>query len=226
MLLHIPQVLSADEVAECRAGLVNAAWVDGRGTAGFLSAPVKHNAQLHWQNPLAVRLGGLVRAKLEQNPMFLSAALPSAILPPLFNRYAGGGHYGPHVDGALRPVEGTGERIRTDLSITVMLSDPADYDGGELVIEDLLGGRSIKLPAGDAILYPANSVHQVTPVNRGVRLAAFTWIQSVVRDDADRQSLFELDAALQQLPSGDSAADPRLRLTNLYHRLLRRWAEP
>lgn len=221
MLLHIPEVLGGDEVAECRAALREAAWVDGRGTAGFLSAPVKHNAQLHWQDPVAVRLGGLVRARLEQNPMFLSAALPASILPPLFNRYAGGGHYGPHIDGALRLVDGTDRRIRTDLSITVMLSDPADYDGGELVVEDLLGGRAVKLPAGDAILYPANTIHQVAPVTRGERLAAFTWIQSAVRDDADRQLLFEFDAALQQLPPDDGAA--RLQLTNLYHRLLRRW---
>ncbi|HZZ30451.1 MAG TPA: Fe2+-dependent dioxygenase [Phenylobacterium sp.] len=223
MLLHIPQVLSGEDLAECQSALRAATWVDGRGTAGFLSAPVKHNAQLHWQDPLAIRLGELVRARLEQNPMFLSAALPASILPPLFNRYADGGHYGPHIDGALRPVDGTSQRIRTDLSITVMLSDPADYDGGELVIDDLLGGRAIKLPAGDAILYPANTIHQVTPVTRGERLAAFTWIQSVVRDDADRQLLFEFDAVLQQLPPQDEANSARLQLTNLYHRLLRRW---
>jgi PKHD-type hydroxylase len=223
MLLHIPEVLGGDDLAECQTALREAAWVDGRGTAGFLSAPVKHNAQLHWQDPLAIRLGELVRAGLEQNPMFLSAALPASILPPLFNRYADGGHYGPHIDGALRPVDGTSRRIRTDLSITVMLSDPADYDGGELVIDDLLGGRAIKLPAGDAILYPANTIHQVTPVTRGERLAAFTWIQSVVRDDADRQLLFEFDAALQQLPPQDDGNSARLQLTNLYHRLLRRW---
>jgi PKHD-type hydroxylase len=222
MLLHIPDVLGGDDLAECQAALREAAWVDGRGTAGFLSAPVKHNAQLHWQDPVAVRFGELVRTRLEQNPMFLSAALPASILPPLFNRYADGGHYGPHIDGALRPVDGTSRRIRTDLSITVMLSDPVDYEGGELVIDDLLGGRAIKLPAGDAILYPANTIHQVTPVTRGERLAAFTWIQSVVRDDADRQLLFEFDAALQQLTSEDDGS-ARLQLTNLYHRLLRRW---
>ncbi|HEX3367335.1 Fe2+-dependent dioxygenase [Phenylobacterium sp.] len=225
MLLHIPGVLGGDDLAECRAALRDAAWTDGRGTAGFLSAPVKHNAQLHWQDPVAIRLGELVRARLEQSPLFLSAALPAAILPPLFNRYAGGDYYGPHIDGALRPIDGTNRRIRTDLSITVMLSDPAGYDGGELVIEDLLGGRTIKLPAGDAIVYPANTIHEVTPVTRGERLAAFTWIQSVVRDDADRQLLFEFDAALQKLPSGAEADGARLQLTNLYHRLLRRWAE-
>ena len=226
MLLHIPEVLSADDLADCRAALAGAAWVDGRGTAGFLSAPVKENLQLHWQDPTAVRLGALVRARLEANPMFLSAALPTAILPPLFNRYVGGGHYGPHVDGALRPVDGASARIRTDLSITVMLSEPGDYEGGELVVEDLLEDRVIKLPAGDAILYPANTIHQVNPVTRGERLAAFTWVQSVVRDDAERGLLFEFDAALQRMSTGEDIARSRLSLTNLYHRLLRRWAQP
>ncbi len=223
MLLHIPQVLSADEVAECRRALGEAAWVDGRGTAGHLSAPVKRNLQLHWQDPTAVKLGTFVRERLERNPMFLSAALPASILPLLFNRYADGGHYGPHIDGAIRPVDGADRRIRTDLSLTLMLSDPQDYDGGELVIEDLIGDRAIKLPAGDAILYPANTLHEVTPVTRGERLAAFTWIQSVVRDDGERQLLFELDAALQQLPP--DVTDSKLRMTNIYHKLLRRWAD-
>ncbi|THD58131.1 Fe2+-dependent dioxygenase [Phenylobacterium sp.] len=225
MLLHLPEVLSPADLAEVRAALGEAAWVDGRGTAGHLSAPVKHNAQLHWQDPSAVRLGTLVRMRLERNPMFVSAALPAQILPPLFNRYAGGGHYGPHVDGSIRPIDGTDRRLRTDLSLTVLLSDPADYDGGELVIEDLLGGRAVKLPAGDAILYPADTIHEVTPVTRGERLAAFTWIQSLVRDHADRQSLFELDAAIQRLPAGGETDAARLSLTNLYHRLMRRWAD-
>jgi PKHD-type hydroxylase len=225
VLLHLPDVLSADELAECLQALEDAAWVDGRGTAGHLSAPVKHNAQLHWEDPTAVRLGQIVSARLERNPMFLSAALPAAILPPLFNRYAGGDYYGPHLDGAIRPVDGTNRRIRTDLSMTLMLSDPADYDGGELRIVDLAGGRSIRLAAGDAILYPATSLHHVTPVTRGVRLAAFTWIQSVVRDEGARTLLFELDAAIQQLPNGEDAAASRLQLTNIYHNLLRRWAD-
>jgi PKHD-type hydroxylase len=225
MLLHIEGVLDAEDLAECRGALADAQWVDGRGTAGFLSAPVKQNLQLHWQDPTAMRLGELVRARLERNPMFLSAALPQTILPPLFNRYAGGGHYGPHIDGAIRPVDGTNRRIRTDLSITVMLSDPAGYDGGELVIGDLMGGRAVKLAAGDAILYPATTVHEVRPVTRGERIAAFTWVQSVVRDDGERQLLFEFDAALQQLPAGSDADGARLQLTNLYHRLLRRWAD-
>lgn len=225
MLVHIPEILSADELAACRRALQDADWVDGRGTAGHLSAPVKHNAQLHWQDPVATRLGGMIAAKLERHPMFVSAALPASILPPLFNRYAGGGHYGPHIDGAIRPVDGTARRIRTDLSMTLMLSDPEDYDGGELQIADMAGGRSIKLSAGDAILYPATSIHQVTPVTRGERLAAFTWIQSLVRDDDARLQLFSLDTAIQRLPLDETVAVARLELSNVYHNLLRRWAE-
>ena len=157
--------------------------------------------------------------------MFLSAALPAQVLPPLFYRYEGGGHYGPHIDGAIRPVEGGDRKIRTDLSMTLMLSAPDDYDGGELVIADLAGGRQVKLPAGDAILYPATSVHEVTPVTRGVRYASFTWIQSLVRDDGERQLLLELDAAILSLPEGPASDPPRLQLTNIYHTLLRRWAD-
>jgi PKHD-type hydroxylase len=225
MMLHIPAILTPEEVAECREALQAAPWVDGRGTAGHLSAEVKRNLQLHWQDPVAIRLGQLISARLERHPMFLSAALPHAILPPLFNRYEGGGHYGLHIDGAIRPVDGTTRRIRSDLSMTLMLSDPADYDGGELEVVDLVGGRSIKLPAGDAILYPASSLHQVTPVTRGARLAAFTWIQSMVRDEGARGLLFELDTAIQRLPPGEDTAASRLQLTNVYHNLLRRWAD-
>jgi PKHD-type hydroxylase len=225
MLLQIPNVLTQAEVAECRAALLGADWVDGRGTAGHLSAGVKHNLQLHWQNPVAQRLGALVLDRLQRSPLFLSAALPHEILPPLFNRYEGGGHYGAHLDGAVREVEGTGRRIRTDLSLTLALSDPADYDGGELVISDLGGDRAFKLPAGDAILYAASSIHNIEPVTRGTRLAAFTWIQSIVRDAGERTMLLELDAAIQQLPQDESARDDRLRFSNIYHNLLRRWSE-
>ncbi len=225
MPIRIPDVLDADEIAQCRSALAGAGWVDGRNTAGHLSAAVKQNAQLHWQDPVAVRLGGMIIARLEQNPTFLSAALPHAVLPPLFNCYTGGGFYGPHLDGAIRPVDGSPRRIRTDLSLTLVLSDPGDYDGGELVIADMLGERSIKLSAGDAILYPATSIHHVTPVTRGARLAAFTWVQSMVRDSGERRQLFELDIAIQQLPDSDDMAASRLRLSNIYHNLLRRWAE-
>jgi PKHD-type hydroxylase len=226
MMLLIPGVLSGDELADCRRALGDAAWVDGRGTAGHLSAAVKDNQQLHWRDPTAQRLGPLVVERLRANPMFLSAALPRAILPPLFNRYAGGGQYGTHLDGAIRPVEGTGDQLRTDLSLTLFLSDPADYDGGELVIEDLFGERAIKLPAGDAVLYPGTSLHRVTPVTRGERLAAFTWAQSLVRADDERSLLFQLDVAIQQIPDPDGAGQAsKVRLSNVYHNLLRRWAE-
>ena len=225
MLVRIPEVLSTAEAAEYRAALEGAAWVDGRATAGHLSAHVKDNRQLHWQDPTAQRLGAMVAERLQRNPLFLSAALPAQVLPPLFNRYEGGGRYGAHIDGAIRPVEGEDRKIRTDLSMTLMLSELADYDGGELVIADLAGGRSIKLPAGDAILYPSVSVHEVTPVTRGVRFAAFTWIQSLVRDDGERQVLLELDAAILQLGQGAETGAARLQLTNIYHTLLRRWAD-
>jgi PKHD-type hydroxylase len=225
MLVHIPEVLSAAEAAECRRALEGAAWVDGRGTAGHLSAGVKDNAQLHWQDPTAQRLGAMVAERLQRHPLFLSAALPAQVLPPLFNRYRDGGRYGPHLDGAIRPVDGENRRIRTDLSLTLWLSDPGDYDGGELRIADLAGGRAIKLPAGDAFLYPSTSLHEVTPVTRGARFAAFTWIQSLVRDDGERQVLLELDAAILEIPPGPESDAARLRLTNIYHTLLRRWAD-
>ncbi len=225
MMLHIAGILSAEEAAEYRQALEEASWVDGRGTAGHLSAPVKQNLQLHWNDALALRLGGQLSARLDRHPLFLSAALPHEMVPLLFNRYEGGGHYGPHIDGAIRPIDGAAKRIRTDLSMTLMLSDPADYDGGALEIIDLAGGRSIKLPAGDAILYPASSLHQVTPVTRGVRLAAFTWIQSLVRDDGERSLLFEIDTTIQRLPVSEETAAARLQLTNVYHNLLRRWAD-
>lgn len=223
MALILPDVLTAEELAQARDALADAAWVDGRGTAGHLSHEVKHNAQLYWQDPRAQQLGTLVLGALQRHPMFLSAALPHAILPPLFNRYADGGHYGPHIDGAIRAVEGAGRHIRTDLSLTLALNNPADYDGGELVIADQLGERAVKLPAGHAILYAAGSIHHVTPVTRGERLAAFTWVQSMVRGREERDQLFDLDVAIQQLPA--QARDSRLRFTNVYHNLLRRWAE-
>ena len=226
MLLHIPEVLTAEEVAFCRHRLDAAAWVDGRGTAGHLSAEVKRNAQVPFTDPAARQLGELIQGTLERNALFMSAALPHSLLPPLFNRYAGGEHYGPHLDGAIRPVDGTSHRIRTDLSATLFLSAPADYDGGELVIQDTFGPRAVKLPAGHMVLYPGTSVHHVEPVTRGVRLASFFWVQSLVRADADRTLLFELDTAIQRLPRGSGAERANaVELTNVYHNLLRRWAD-
>ncbi len=226
MLLQIPQVLSPDEVAQCRQLLDKAEWVDGRGTAGHLSTQVKNNVQLHFQHPTARRLGELILGRLEQNAMFMSAALPEKILPPLFNRYAGGQYYGPHLDGAIRPVDGTPHRLRTDLSATLMLSAPDEYDGGELVIEDAYGPRSIKLPAGDMVLYPGTSIHHVAPVTRGARVASFFWVQSMVRDDADRSLLFQLDVGIQRMARATEAERANVvQMTNVYHNLMRRWAD-
>lgn len=226
MLLHIPAVLSPADVTAFRQELDNADWVDGRGTAGHLSLAVKNNAQLHFRDPVAVRLGDLILDRLAHSPMFLSAALPQRILPPLFNRYAGGEYYGSHLDGAIRQVDGTGHRIRTDLSATLMLTDPRDYGGGELVIEDAFGPRSIKMPAGDMVLYPGTSIHHVEPVTRGVRTASFFWVQSMVREDGDRTLLFQLDTSIQRMARESPAErDNVVQLTNVYHNLLRRWAD-
>jgi PKHD-type hydroxylase len=226
MLLHIADVLSPTEAAACVEKLMAADWLDGRGTAGHLSSEVKRNSQLHFQNPVSIELGRLIASRLERQPMFMSAALPHSILPPLFNRYEQGEYYGPHLDGAVRPVDGTSHRIRTDVSATLFLSDPDSYDGGELVVQDTFGPRAVKLPAGHLVLYPGTSVHHVAPVTRGVRLAAFFWVQSLVRADADRQLLFDMDVAIQQMPrSTPSERALVTQLTNVYHNLLRRWVD-
>jgi PKHD-type hydroxylase len=226
MLLHVPEVLTQDEAALCRRRLDAAAWVDGRGTAGHLSQGVKDNRQLRFDNPVAMELGELILGKLETHPLFMSAALPSKIVPPLFNRYGEGQRYGDHVDGAIRPIDGTPHRVRTDLSATLFLSEPHDYDGGELVIEQPSGPRAFRLPAGHLLLYPAGAVHRIEPVTRGVRLASFFWVQSLVRDEADRAVLFQLDSTLRTLPrETDEQTRALLSLTNVYHNLLRRWAD-
>ena len=226
MLLQIPQVLSPEELAHCRQLLEGAEWADGRGTAGHLSRGVKDNLQLRFDNPVARELGELIMSRLEVHPLFMSAALPHKIVPPLFNRYAGGQSYGAHLDGAIRPIDGTPHRVRTDLSATLFLSEPDEYEGGELVIEDALGPRSVRLPAGHLVLYPGTSLHRVAPVTRGARLASFFWVQSMVREDAERALLFELDSTLRTLPRDtDEERAALLRLTNVYHNLLRRWAD-
>ena len=226
MLLHIPEVLTAEQAAHCRRRLEAADWVDGRGTAGHLSHGVKDNRQLRFDNPVAAELGEMITRRLESHPLFMSAALPSKIVPPLFNRYAEGQRYGDHVDGAIRPIDGTPHRVRTDLSATLFLSEPGDYDGGDLVIEEPIGARRLRLPAGHLLLYPASSIHRIEPVMRGVRLASFFWVQSLVRDDADRAVLLELDSTLRTLPR-ETEPERRalLSLTNVYHNLLRRWAD-
>ena len=226
MLLQIPDVLTPEQAAHCRRLLKAADWVDGRGTAGHLSHGVKDNQQLRFDNPVSVELGEMITRRLETNPLFMSAALPHKIVPPLFNRYAGLQRYGDHVDGAIRPIDGTPHRVRTDLSATLFLSDPADYDGGELVIEEPIGARRVRLPAGHLLLYPSSSIHRIEPVTRGVRLASFFWVQSLVRDDADRSVLFELDCTLRTLPrETDQEKRALLSLTNVYHNLVRRWAD-
>ena len=223
MLLHIPSLIDAARLAECRKALEGADWSDGKATAGYLSSRVKDNAQLPETDPVARRLGGMILDALDKNQLFISAALPLKVVPPLFNRYAGGQSYGGHIDGAVRPVPGTPHRVRTDLSATLFLSAPEDYDGGELVIEDI--GQRIKLPAGDMVLYSGTSVHHVEPVTRGVRLAAFFWVQSMVREDSRRDVLFQIDTALQELGRDVPGHRSTVRLAGAYHNLLRLWSD-
>ena len=225
MLLQVPKVLDADQVAQCRRMLDEADWADGRITAGYQSAQAKHNLQLPEDAPVARELGDVILAALQRSPLFLSAALPLKVFPPLFNRYAGGHAFGNHVDNAIRQVRGTPHRIRTDLSATLFLSAPEEYDGGELVVEDTFGTHSVKLPAGDMVLYPASSLHLVRPVTRGARTASFFWIQSMVRDDGERTLLYDLDRATQQVHRDLPDSPAALQLTGIYHNLLRRWAD-
>jgi PKHD-type hydroxylase len=225
MLVHIPKVLDAAQLAECREALIAAEWVDGRVTAGHAFERVKHNLQVPERHKVARRLGEMILTALDRIPLFMSAALPLKIVPPLFNRYEGGQTYGNHVDGAIYPVAGTPHRVRTDLSATLFLSAPEGYDGGELVADDTYGAHRIKLPAGDMILYPGSSLHRVEPVTRGVRFAAFFWVQSMVRADSQRALLFDLDTAIRQL-SGAVPDNPAVaQLINVYHNLLRQWAD-
>lgn len=225
MLLTIPNVLTPGQLGRCREQLAAAAWVDGRATAGHQGAQVKSNRQLPEDSPLAQELGDMILAALERHPLFISATLPARVYPPLFNYYEGGQHFGEHVDNAIRLLPGTGMKIRTDISATLFLCDPSEYDGGELLVEDTYGAHSVKLPAGDMVLYPATSLHRVTPVTRGVRLASFFWIQSMVRDDAQRTLLFDMDTAIQRLNATDADNAARVRLTGCYHNLLRMWGE-
>jgi PKHD-type hydroxylase len=225
MLLQIPAVLSPDQVALARQRLAAAAWTDGRVTAGHQSAKVKHNLQVAENDPAARALGDLVLGALDRNPLFMSAALPLKVFPPLFNRYEGGQAFGSHVDNAIRQVSGTPHRVRTDLSATLFLSAPEEYDGGELSVEGTYGVHRVKLPAGDMVLYPASSLHQVLPVTRGTRLASFFWIQSMVRDDGARTLLFDLDTAIQAIARDAPDHASVVQLTNVYHNLVRRWAD-
>lgn len=227
MLLHIPDVLTPEQVASARALLDSADWTDGRITAGYQSAKAKDNAQLPEDSPAAKQLGAVVLEALSRNSTFFSAALPKRIYPPLFNRYAGGQSFGFHVDNAVRydRSRGQAEAVRTDLSATLFLSSPGDYDGGELIIEDTYGTQSVKLPAGHMVLYPGTSLHKVTPVTRGARVASFFWMQSMVRDDGHRRLMFELDLSIRRLTQDLPDHPALVQLTGVYHNLLRQWTE-
>jgi PKHD-type hydroxylase len=225
MLIDIPALLTAEQVADFRRRLGAAEWIDGRVTAGPQSAAVKKNLQLDERDPEARALGQIILAALERNPLFLSASLAKQVFPPLFNQYRAGMSFGNHVDNAIRQVPGTGMRIRTDISATLFLTPPEDYDGGELIVEDTYGTHAVKLPAGDLVLYPATSLHRVAPIARGVRLAAFFWVQSLVKDDGRRTLLFDMDAAIQQLSRETPGHASIVSLTACYHNLVRQWSE-
>ena len=226
MLVHVKNVLTPDEVAQCRARLESGDWVDGRVTAGTQAARAKHNLQTPEDSAVARELGDLILRALGRSPLFNAAALPLRVLPPLFNRYDVGMGFGAHVDGAIRMVPGAGIRMRADISTTLFLTDPADYDGGELVIEDTFGSHGVKLPAGDMIVYPATSLHRVEPITRGSRWSAFFWSQSMVKDDGARALLYDLDRGITGARADLSDDNPAvIALTSSYHNLLRRWAE-
>lgn len=226
MMIAIPDLLDTAQVTRLR-GLIDAAeWIDGNATSGHQSALAKKNEQLPENSPAAREAGAMVLDALGKSPLFFAAALPLKVFPPLFNRYGEGQTFGTHVDNAIRIQRGTEFRIRSDLSMTVFLEDPAAYDGGELVVEDHFGVQRVKLPAGHAVLYPSSSLHHVTPVTRGVRVASFFWMQSMIRDDSDRRILFDLDQSVQRLTAQLGGTDRSvIELTGVYHNLLRRWAD-
>jgi PKHD-type hydroxylase len=225
MLLQIPGVLSVEQVAHARRLLDAADWVDGRVTAGRQAAEVKDNLQLPEDHPVTRELGDVILGALQNSPLFASAALPLRVFPPLFNLYRGGHSFGNHVDNAIRQISGTPLRIRTDLSATLFLAEPHEYDGGELIVEDTYGAHAVKLPAGHLVLYPSSSLHRVQPVTRGARVASFFWVQSLVRDDAARTVLFDLDTAIQGLAADVPSHQSVVQLTAVYHNLVRRWAD-
>ena len=223
MMVHIPKVLTAEQVARCRAVMEKAAWVDGRVTAGHQSAQVKNNLQLPEGTPEARELGNMVLEALARSNLFMSAVLPKQVFPPLFNRYDAGMTFGSHVDNAIRA--GAGVRIRTDVSTTLFISSPEDYDGGELEVEDTYGTHAVKLPAGDMVVYPATSLHHVTPITRGSRIASFFWTQSMIRDESKRSLLFDMDMAIIKLGRDHPEHASVVEMTAVYHNLLRQWAE-
>jgi len=225
VMLHVPEVLTREQARAMRAELDVAAWVDGRATVGEQGALVKRNRQLPETSPLSLRLGQAILDQLKRNALFFSAALPLRIVPPLFNRYEGGENYGMHVDGSIRAVPGSPDPLRTDLSCTLFLCDPDEYEGGELTVADTYGVHDVKLPAGDLILYPSSSLHRVEPVTKGARVCSFFWVQSMVRDDGRRTMLYELDTTIQKLRGKHGESEEAVALTSHYHNLLRMWAE-
>lgn len=225
MLVQVPEVLTREEVRSFRAALDATEWVDGKVTAGSQSAQVKDNSQLSESNPVAADLGRKIVDALNRNLVFVAAALPKKIFPPLFNRYRGGQSFGNHIDNSVRRIAATGEYVRTDLSVTLFLSEPDEYEGGELVIEDTYGEQRVKLPAGDAVLYPSTSLHRVLPVTRGARVSSFFWLQSMVRSDEQRALLLQLDVAIQRLTADVPGHASIVGLTGVYHNLLRQWVE-
>ncbi|MBY0511947.1 MAG: Fe2+-dependent dioxygenase [Rhodospirillaceae bacterium] len=224
MLLAIPDVLTTAQIAEGRKILDAAPWVDGRVTAGHQGAHVKHNVQLPEGSPAGRQVGEIIVNALRASPLFMSAALPLHVLPPMFNRYAAGQTFGTHIDGSVRVLP-NGQRIRTDISCTLFFSGPDEYDGGELIIEDTYGAKTVKLPAGHLILYPSTSLHQVTPVTRGARLCSFFWLQSMIRDNTQRALLYDMDVAIQRLGAENPTHPSVIQLTGVYHNLLRQWVE-
>lgn len=225
MMLHIPEVLSKADVLAMRNVLDAGAWVDGSATAGVLAAAVKCNSQFSSESAQYLGLSQAIATALERQSLFVSAALPDRILPPMFNRYAGGGTYGNHIDNAIQRDRLTDDRLRTDVSVTVFLSEPEDYEGGELIVEDTYGSHEVKLPAGDAIVYPSTSLHRVEPVTSGARVASFLWVQSLVADAWQRNMLFDLDMALLKLRAQVGNSSEIVTLTGHYHNLLRQWSK-
>jgi len=227
MLVCIPNVLDAGQLISLRSRLASAneEWVDGRVTAGYQGAPVKFNQQIEERSDVALACQRIVVSALERNPIFISAVLPNVIYPPMFNRYSDGMKFGAHVDGSVRLHPHDGRKMRTDVSGTLFLTNPADYDGGELQIEDTYGLHSVKLNAGDLVIYPATSLHQVTPITRGVRTSCFFWVQSLIRDDMQRALLYEMDGAIQRLNQTNADEVARRTLIGCYHNLVRQWSE-
>jgi len=225
VIVALEKLLSSSQVTEATAMLEQADWVDGKTTAGHLALDCKNNLQLPNDSQEGRQLGDFILARLQDRPLFNSAALVNKILPPMFNCYQAAGEFGNHIDNAIRFVPGSANKIRTDISITVFLSEPESYEGGELIIEDTYGQQSVKLKAGDAILYPSTSTHRVTPVTQGRRLASFFWIQSLIRSDEQRRILFDLDQSIQRLSAANQGGEEIVKLTGVYHNLLRQWSE-